>query len=373
MNRTSGHALQVQTPTACIQLHISDSYFHVLQQSLSPSPVAQGTRPAASMSPVGVSPSTDLAAQAGAMLIDNPSARFNSPCHRYQSDAGRNCHEPAPLRPPSRQHSSSEAPHSSAPPPRSAAESGHPQTVRPSEEVPRQNLSAQDSLNRDDEDHEWCSDVANAVPESSSEELLIMRKFPPSGFTSEQAALTHNSAHPMGSLSLPPVGAYLPATGFSWDSTRLESVDARAAALQSGDAILSSVPAPFLPTLVMQRQHAQLLPSHTAGQPVPSGASAMVQLALSTAATTDLLAGMAANSSQAYPHPASDLILAASATLQAFARAAQSNHGSFSGALPNGATVISQGGQGFGLLPGRQQQQQLAFMQQQWQQRLGWM
>lgn len=310
------------------------------------------------------------------MLIDNPSARFNSPCHRYQSDAGRTCQELAPLRPPSRQHSSSEAPHSSAPP-RSAAESGHAQagSLRPSGEVPLQHLSGQESLNRDDENHEWCSDVADAVPETFSQELLMMHKSPSSGFTTEQAALPHSSAHPMGSLPLPLLGsgAYLPATGFSWDSTRLESVDARAAALQSGGARLSSVPPTFLPTLVMQRQHAQLLPSQTAGQPLASGASAMVQLALSTAATTDLLAGMAANSSQACPHPASDLILAASATLQAFARAAQSNQGPFSGALPNGATVINQGRQGFGLLPEHHRQQHFAFMQQQWQQRLGWM
>ena len=339
--------------------------------------MAQDARPAASMSPAGLSPSTDLAAQAGAMLIDNPSARFNSPCHRYQSEAGRSCQDLAPLRPPSRQHSSSEAPHSSASP-RLAAESGHAQTLHPSEEMQLQSLSAQHSLSRDnDEDQEWCADVPDIVPQLSSEELLSMRKSPPSGFITEQTALPHSSAHPMGSLPLAPggSGAYLPVTGVSWDSSRLDSVmDARAASLQGGDAVLSSMPATFLPTLVMQRQNAQLLPSPTAGHPVVSGASAMVQLALSTAATTDLLAGMAANSSQAHPHPAADFILAASATLQAFARAAQSNHGSYSGALPNGATMISQGGQGFGLLPEhRRQQQQIAFMQQQWQQRLGWM
>lgn len=312
------------------------------------------------------------------MLIDNPSARFNSPCHRFQSDEGRNCQELVPLRLPSRQHSSSDASQSRAPT-KSAAECAHPgtmQTVRSSQEMQLQSLSAQDSLTRDNEDQEWCADMANAAPESSAEELLRMHKSPPASFPTEEAALPHSSANPMRSLPLPLTGsgAYLPATGFSWDTSRLEpAMQARAAPLQGATATLNSVPATFLPTLVMQRHHAQLVPSHSTGQSLASSASAMVQLTLSTAATTDLLAGMAANSSQAHPHPASDLILAASATLQAFARAAQSNQVPFSGALPNGASVINQGGQGFGLLPEHQRQQQLAFMQQQWQQRLGWL
>jgi len=79
---------------------------------------------------------------------------------------------------------------------------------------------------------------------------------------------------------------------------------------------------------------------------------------------------MAANSSQAYPGPASDLILAASATLQAFARAAHSAQGNPFGAQPGlnqvGNRLFSSAVPGPGDLP-EQQRQQVAFMQQHWQ------
>ena len=89
----------------------------------------------------------------------------------------------------------------------------------------------------------------------------------------------------------------------------------------------------------------------------------MEQLALSTAATADLLAGMAANSSHAH---ASDFILAASATLQAFARAAQSTQNQFVGQHGGGAAdprLLTSSTSGLGAVP-EQQRQQLAYMQQ---------
>lgn len=100
----------------------------------------------------------------------------------------------------------------------------------------------------------------------------------------------------------------------------------------------------------------------------------MEQLALSTAATADLLAGMAANSSHAHPGSASDLILAASATLQAFARAAQCTQGPFVSqqALGHAGNMLlanpAAGPTSGSYLP-EQQRQQLMFMQQQQQ---GW-
>ena len=350
---------------------------------MTPSPAAphhgaggRGPQPAASMSPTGVSPSTDLAAHAGAMLIDNPSARFNSPCHRFQSDPGRDSQDLAPFRPPSRQHSSSEADHSRAPS-RSAAEPWQLATVPVGvlpQQLQLQNPLAQESLSRDNEDQdEWCADIANILPESLSEDLLRMRKSPvsASGLPTQQAPLPNSSAHAMGSMPMLPIGSatYLPVTGLGWNTSRSEPVpNAReASSPDGGDVASRSVPT--LPTVGIQHQQAQLVPAHSTGQPLASGAGAMEQLALSTAATVDLLAGMAASSSQAHPHSASDLILAASATLQAFARSAQSTQMPFSGlqgSLPNGASVISQAGQGLSHLP-EHQRQQVAFMQQQWQ------
>lgn len=333
------------------------------------------------MSPVGVSPSTELAAQAGAMLIDNPSARFNSPCHRFQSDPGRDPHDSVPFRPLSRQHSSSEAHHSTAPATEPWQLRTAPMTLPP-QQLQLQNAAAQDGFSRDNEDQdEWCAGVANILPEMS-DDLLRLRKSP-ADFTTQPASLSHSSAHAMGSMPMLPVGsaAYLPVAGFGWDTSRLEPVlNTRAAPSQASHIAPSCefMPTALLPTLGMQHQQTQLAPTHSTGQLPGSGARAMEQLALSTAATVDLLAGMAASSSQAHPRSASDLILAASATLQAFARSAQSSQVPCAGhqaPLPNGATVISQVGQGLSHLPAGQRQH-VAFMQQQFQlqqqQCLGW-
>ena len=332
------------------------------------------------MSPAGVSPSTELAAQAGAMLIDNPSARFNSPCHRFQSDPGRDPQDLAPFRPLSRQRSSSEAHHTA--PAREPWQLGTAPMTLPPQQLQLQPPAAQDGFSRDNEDEEeWCAGVANILPEMS-EDLLRLRKSP-ADFTTQQAAMSHSSAHAMGSMPMLPASsaAYLPVTGFGWDTSRLEPMlNSRAASSQASDIAPSSefMPTALLPTLGMQHHQAQLAPTHNTGQLPVSGARAMEQLALSTAATVDLLAGMAASSSQAHPRSASDLILAASATLQAFARSAQSSQVHCAGhpaPLPNGATVIGQVGQGLSHLPAGQRQH-VAFMQHQFQlqqqQCLGW-
>ena len=119
---------------------------------------------------------------------------------------------------------------------------------------------------------------------------------------------------------------------------------------------------------MLQRQQAQGLPIYSLQQQgVPNSGSAMRQLALSTAATADLLAGMAANTSHAHPGSASDLILAASATLQAFARAAGSaqNPVGVQQGVGSSGLVLSNSA-GVGHLP-EQNRQQLPVMQQQWQ------
>ena len=315
------------------------------------------------------------------MLIDNPSARFNSPCHRFQSDTGRDPQDLAPFRPLSRQHSSSEAHHNTAPATEPWQLGTAPMTLPP-QQLQLQNPATQDGFSRDNEDQEeWCAGVANILPEMS-EDLLRLRKSP-ADFTTQPASMSHSSALAMGSMPMLPVGsaAYLPVTGFGWDTSRLEPMpNSRAASSQASDVAPSCefMPTTLLPTLGVQHQQAQMVPIHSTGQLPASGAGAMEQLALSTAATVDLLAGMAASSSQAHPRSASDLILAASATLQAFARSAQSTQVPVTGhqaPLPNGATVISQVGQGISHLPAGQRQH-VAFMQQQFQlqqqQRLSW-
>ena len=127
----------------------------------------------------------------------------------------------------------------------------------------------------------------------------------------------------------------------------------------------SAAQSTFLPALMLQRHQAQGLPSHSLQQAMPSSGSAMRQLALSTAATTDLLAGMAANSSHAHPDSALHLIQAATATLHAFARAAQ---GPVGGQQPgnNSALMLSSSAVGPGQLP-ELHSQQLSGLQQQWQ------
>ena len=338
---------------------------------------SQTMRPSTCESPALVSPSTDLAAQTGAMLIDNPSMRFNSPCQRFQSGGG-NPQDLAPSRLLSRQHSSTQA-YPSRAPSRSAADPRHfsaASAVGPSHMQLLRNSSAQTLPSRGDEDQEWCADVANILPESMSEDLLRLRTSPVPAFQTEPVPLPDGSMHGVGSLPMLPMasGGYLPAAGYGWDTSRSgPALTARAHSAHGAVVALSSAPA----ALMMQRQHGQHLHSQSSGQPLASGGSAMEQLALSTAATADLLAGMAANSSQAHPHSASDLILAASATLQAFARAAQTTQGSFSGqqGLGRSSIAANQSIPGFGHLP-EHQRQQLAFMQQQWQlqqqQQHGW-
>ena len=392
-------------PAMPLGLAQPDTLFLFLQHSESPSPMAANhdrreeaeVRPGAGGSPAMVSPSADLAAQTGAMLIDNPSMRFNSPCHRFpsaggNSQAGGSSQDLAPLRPPSRQHSSSEAFTSRAPSrvhtdPRQAAAASAcvPQQMQ----VLQQPSSLQSLPSRGDnlEDQEWCADVANILPESVPQDSLRLHTSPAAAFHSGPVPLPPGSLNTVSSVPMMHVGAgaYVPAPQY-WHPNRAADplLAATAHNAHAADLALSSAQAAFLPALMMQRQQGQRFANQSSGQALANGGSAMEQLALSTAATADLLAGMAANSSQAHPHSASDLILAASASLQAFARAAQSTQGPFAhaqqglsqtsqghfsgqqGMAHSGNAAVNHSIPGFGNLP-EHQRQQLAFMQQQWQ------
>ena len=338
-------------------------------------------RPPTCESPALVSPSTDLAAQTGAMLIDNPSMRYNSPCQRFQSGDG-NTQVLVPSRLLSRQHSSTEAFASKAPS-RSAADLGQfcaASAVGPSQMQLMCDSSAQTHSGQGDEDQEWSTDVANILPGTVTEDMLRLRTSPVPAFQTENVPLPNGSVRTGSSIPMLPMvsGAYLSMTGYSWDTSRSEPAPvARLHSAHGAGVGLSSAPAAFLPALMIHPQQGQHLPCQSSGQSLASGGSAMEQLALSTAAIADLLAGMAANSSQAHPQSASDLILAASASLQAFARAAQSTQAPLSGqqGLGRAGTAANQSIPGLGHLP-EHQRQQLAFMQQQWQlqrqQQHGW-
>ena len=121
-------------------------------------------------------------------------------------------------------------------------------------------------------------------------------------------------------------------------------------------------------SVTAQCQNRSFLPLYSGAPPhAVNGNTAIAELARSTAATADLLACMAANSSHVSPASASHLILATSATFQAFARAAQSTQT---------AAVAQQGSGAGGLLltntaayshMPEQQMQQMAHLQH-WQQ-----
>ena len=364
-----------------------------MQQSETPSPAkvslgrsSGGALPhVACESPALVSPGQDLIAQTGAMLLDNPTMRFNSPCHQFQSaPSARDLLELAAHRPPSRQHSSTEA-HSAAQ--NAAAGSTAHMTQAAGGREPAQHAFVPQSHSADHqltqgsasrahgEDQRWCSDAVSSMPEPLSagiEEMIRLHTYPVSMFQTDQASRQQAGSTQLAMQMLPAAShSYQTQPGLRWEPIQSDSLvpAAMAPGMYGTDMVTTSVQSTFLPALMLQRQQAQG-PSHSAGQGRGNQGRAMEQLALSTAATADLLAGMAANSSQAYPGPASDLILAASATLQAFARAAHSTQGNPYGAQPGqnqvGHRLFSNAVPGPGGLP-EQQQQQVAFMQQQWQ------
>ena len=366
-----------------------------LQQSESPSPakVSRGRSSGGALphvaceSPALVSPGQDLIAQTGAMLLDNPNMRFNSPCHQFHSaPSARDLLELAAHRPPSRQHSSTEA-HSSRAAQSAAAGSTANMTQAAGRREPAQHAFVPQSHSADHqltqgsasrahgEDQGWCSDAVSTMPEPLSagiEEMIRLHTYPVSVFQTDQASRQQAGSTQLAMQTLPAASnSYLTQPGLRWEPIQSDSLvpAAMAPGMYGTDMVTTSVQSTFLPALMLQRQQAQGL-SHSTGQGQGSQGRAMEQLALSTAATADLLAGMAANSSQAYPGPASDLILAASATLQAFARAAHSTQGSPYGAQPGlyqvGHRPFSNAPAGPGDLP-EQQRQQVAFMQQHWQ------
>ncbi len=366
----------------------------VLQQSETPSPakVSRGRSSGGALphvaceSPALVSPGQDLIAQTGAMLLDNPTMRFNSPCHQFHSaPSARDLLELAAHRPPSRQHSSTEA-HSSRAAHNAAAGSTANVAQAAGRREPAQHAFVPQSHSADyqhtqgsacrahGEDQGWCSDAVSTMPEflsAGTEEMIRLHTYPVSMFQTDQASRQQAGSTQLAMQMLPAASnSYLTQPGLRWEPIQSDSlVPAAMAHGMYGTDMVTSVPSTFLPALMLQRQQAQG-PSHSAGQGLGSQGTAMEQLALSTAATADLLAGMAANSSQAYPGPASDLILAASATLQAFARAAHSAQGNPFGAQSGlnqvGNRLFSSAVPGPADLP-EQQRQQVAFMQQHWQ------
>ena len=372
--------------------------FIVLQHSETPSPrnashartSASGPPHAVYESPALVSPGQDLIAQTGAMLLDNPSMRFNSPCHRFQSGtSAADLQDLAAHRPPSRQQSSTEA-RPSRPTQTAAAGS----TVHMTQATDRRQqqphlpfLQAQHAQQgpvaavRQNDDQDWDADAGSALHRSLSgrpEEMEQLCMSPVPMFQTDHSR-QQASSQQLAMQMLPVASSsYLAQTGLRWDASNSDPLlSAGLAGMYGGDIASSSAQSTFLPALMLQRQHTQAMPGHSAGQPLPNRGTAMEQLALSTAATADLLAGMAANSSHAHPDSASDLILAASATLQAFARAAHSAQGPFGGQQSMGVAadrLLANSGSGVAQLS-EQRRQQLAFMQQQWQlqhQQQGW-
>ena len=372
----------------------------VLQQSETPSPAKEShgrssgsaVSHAVCESPALVSPGKDLIAQTGAMLLDNPSLGFNSPCHRFHpAPSAGDLLDLTGHRPPSRQHSSTEAHSSRA----VAAQNGtaastanmsssadrqqHRQTQRAFVAPCHQDQPLpQSSTVRYGEEQEWCSGATTTLPESmlaAPEEMARLRTSPVPMLQTDQAMrLQAGTGSTQLAMQMLPAASstYPPQTGFRWDPAYPDMVlpAGLVPGMYATDMATTSTQSAFLPALMLQRQQAQGEPSHSLGQPLGVQGSAMEQLALSTAATADLLAGMAANSSQSYPGSASDLILAASATLQAFARAAHSAQGNPFGVQPGvgqaGNMVLGTSTPMLGYAPD-QQQQQIAFMQQQWQ------
>ncbi|DBA92673.1 TPA: Transcription factor e2f8 [Trebouxia sp. C0004] len=371
----------------------TDVQRHKQSETPSPAKVPHG-RPSggalphvACESPPLVSPGQDLIAQTGAMLLDNPTMRFNSPCHQFHSaPCARDLLELAAHRPPSRQHSSTEA-HSSRAAQNAATGSTAGVAQAAGRREPAQHAFLPQSHSADHqlthgsacrahgEDQGWCRDALSTMPESLSagtEEMIRHHTYPVSMFRTDQVSRQQTGSTQLAMQMRPAASnSYLTQPGLRWEPIQSDSLvpAAMAPGMYGTDMVTTSVQSTFLPALMLQRQQAQGA-NRSAGHGLASQGGSMEQLALSTAATADLLAGMAANGSQAYPGPASDLILAASATLQAFARAAHSTQGNPYGAQPGlnqvGDRLFSNAIPGPGDLP-EQQRQQVAFMQQHWQ------
>ncbi|KAA6418938.1 MAG: E2F transcription factor-like E2FE [Trebouxia sp. A1-2] len=256
-------------------------------------------------SPALVSPGQDLIAQTGAMLLDNPTMRFNSPCHHFHSaPSARDLLELAAHRPPSRQHSSTEA-HSSRAAQNAAAGSTANMAQAAGRHEPAQHAFVPQSHSADHqltqgsacrahgEDQGWCSDTVSTMPEPLSagiEEMIRLHTYPVSMFQTDQASRQQAGSTQLAMQMLPAASnSYLTQPGLRWDPIQSDSLvpAAMAPGMYGTDMVTTSVPSTFLPALMLQRQQAQG-PRHSAGQGLGSQGRAMEQLALSTAATADL-------------------------------------------------------------------------------------
>lgn len=309
-----------------------------MQQSLSPSP--QGLQPRRDSisqaytvceSPVSlVSPCKDLIAQTGAMLIDSHSMKFASPCYGAQTDATEHTQDLAPQRPPSRQHSS--APEGTAACTQDARASARSQQAHACALQVTQPIAVSSSVAQG-----WGAEAVTSMPLSQPAAIEEIARAQPASLPLYHSLPGMQHA-PLAMHALPVnTGSHFYPAGPTWGQPQAAArLPASGAGVYSTSFCPGSGQSTFLPALMMQRQQAQGLPSQSFQPAAPNSGTAMRQLALSTAATADLLAGMAATTSQAHPDSASDLILAASATLQAFARAATSAQGS--GPCPQGVS-----------------------------------
>ena len=333
-------------------------------------------------SPALVSPCGDLIAQTGAMLIDDPCIRFNSPGPRFPSQ------DPITglFHPVLNGHNSdvgfdvpqnSVAASSNDNQPQNGRQLGFGQgsscSMQQGQTVPLQSFQRSTSGMFPD----WGMERASPSPEPVSSSPEHIHRPASSSVPYLQSELLRPGVN-YGHLPLPTVSStHIQSDSRNkWDLHRPESVFPTYGmtmfpSYDAGGTFGYTQPM-HGHAATMQCQNTSILPAYSGAAPhAAHGNTAMEQLALSTAATADLLACMAANSSQASPAPGSRLILAASATIQAFARAAQSTHSA--AVAQRGVAGGSAGGMLltnpalYPHLP-EEQRQQMAYLQQ-WQQR----
>ena len=331
-------------------------------------------------SPALVSPCGDLIAQTGAMLIDDPCIRFNSPGPRFPSQ------DPITglFHPVLNGHNSDvgfDVPQNSV-----AASSNDTQaqtgrqpgfgqgsscSMQQGQTVPLQSFQHSASNMFPD----WGMERVSPSPEPMSSSPERIQRPASASMPYLQSDLLRPGVL-YGGLPAGSSNHMLTDSRNKWDLQRPESAFptfgvASFPSYDTGETFGYTQPMLGHAT-TMQCQNTSFLPGYSGAAPhAAHGNTAMEQLAMSTAATADLLACMAASSSQASPAPGSHLILAASATIQAFARAAQSTH----------SAAVAQRGVGGGHAGGMlltnpalytqlpdEQRQQMAYLQQ-WQQR----
>ena len=366
-----------------------------LQDSDTPSPAKHHAQHAdvarscpASESPALVSACGDLVAQTGAMLIDDPCIRFNSPGPTHSAHASNkildrlqgqqhpaSCQGCTPE--PALTASSGPAAETSsismiqpAQPPFSHTASCPLSQQGPAASFPNFQHCAPGMFT------DWRLDRCSPWPEAMSLSCDFSQR-PGSALPYQlqpEAGRFATSSRPYSAqLPLMSGHSYKAQNQASWDLTHpasavsnpVCSVPARSGYSSSyralgfgfGDHASAVHNMAFLPPVLMQGGAQQ---------------TAMQQLAQSPSATANLLACMAANTSQATPAPGSDLIMAASSTIQAFALAAQSTHDAALAqqiAHGDGRLLLTNSAE-HGQMPEQQQHQQMAHFRQ-WQQLIG--